>query len=274
MGGRGSAFGKSKKPNSSDKQQKTRKVAGVELGEKMGINKADNHNANPNWHGGVVKRAEMTTTLRQIKSLNSDIKILKSQVESERKKGHSARGLRDKLIRTISKHNELADKYNRDAKKEWRSAKNCQRAVVAYELRRRGYNVKASPRENERFGTGYRTAINAFGKKSRIRVPRLKKKRNQAIQEEMLYRLKPGERGVLSWGWDGSRTSGHTINVERTKNGVLYVDPQIGKKAKTFSEYMRRNRDTVRQNTVDFTRTDNAKINIDDMIKKDVIRPA
>ncbi|MCZ0891982.1 toxin glutamine deamidase domain-containing protein [Ligilactobacillus saerimneri] len=275
MGGRGAAFGSgSKKPKSLKKQPKTKKVGKVEKGKPMGIDKADNHNANPNWHGGVIKRAEMATNRRQIKSLKSQHELLKKQIENEMKKGHSVRGLRKKLSESTTKINKLIDKYNGDLRRDWLNSQNCQRAVVAYELRRRGYKVKASPREAETFGAGYRASIGAFGERKKINVPRLKKKRNQAIHKEMLKRLKPGERGVISWGWDGSRVKGHTINVERTKNGVLYVDAQIGKKTKTFPEYMRRDRDTVRSNTVDFVRTDNVKIDIANMIKKDVIRPA
>lgn len=272
MGGRGAAFGRSKKPNSLKKQPKTRKVAGVELGEKMGIDKADNHNANPNWHGGVIKRAEMATTLRRYNVLRKQKEILRSQVDAEDRKGHPAKGMRKKLNDTIKEFNAMANKYNKARRETIANSINCQRSVVAYELRRRGYKVKASPAKNKN-DTGYSTAMKAFGERTAIKVPRLKRKRNQAIHQEMLKRLKPGERGVLTWGWDGSRY-GHTINVERTKNGVLYVDAQIGKKTKTFPEYMRRNRDNVQGNSVDFVRTDNAKIDIASMVKKDVIRPA
>ncbi|MCT7882436.1 MAG: toxin glutamine deamidase domain-containing protein [Lactobacillus iners] len=55
----------------------------------------------------------------------------------------------------------------------------------------------------------------------------------KAIDEELLNGLQSGQRGIISWGWAG-RNVGHTINVERTSDGLKYVDAQIGQTADSW----------------------------------------
>lgn len=83
--------------------------------------------------------------------------------------------------------------------------------------------------------------------------------------------MKPGQRGTLSWVWKEG-DSGHIINVERTNDGLLYVDTQPGKQAKSFAEYMKnRNFSTAYgRSGVNFQRTDNLIVN-EDMAKMFIV---
>ena len=60
---------------------------------------------------------------------------------------------------------------------------------------------------------------------------------NSQVDSTLLNEMKPGQRGTLSWTWSDG-LSGHIINVERTNDGLLYVDTQPGKQAKSFVDYM------------------------------------
>lgn len=139
---------------------------------------------------------------------------------------------------------------------------NCQRCVVAYELRRRGYDVTALPtydgdtlptallRGNVKWGRWQGAFRNAkpesvSGKASEDVVNNIKSK---------MKGYGNGSRAVVSVTYK-NRSSGHVFNVEQRKGKTIFVDAQSGERlwAKNFM-------DIVDRSTVTLTRTDNLKI--------------
>lgn len=137
---------------------------------------------------------------------------------------------------------------------------NCQSAVVAYELRRRGLdvealgNTKGSPPERLSYHTesawigasGNIPVSNITGVRKVIRRTRsgnvyekleptctdriqLKRALESDLAEEGRYHIK--------WFWMNSH-KGHIITAERTKDGLRYYDPQSGKRIMRLHDYV------------------------------------
>ena len=110
---------------------------------------------------------------------------------------------------------------------------NCQRCVIAYELRRRGYDVTAQPTfKGDILPTGVTRAdglryghwMGAFqGAK-----PEKLANSSKALTEKM-SEWGNGSRAILQVSWKGGH-SGHVINLEYRNGRVLLFDPQIGKR--------------------------------------------
>lgn len=178
---------------------------------------------------------------------------------------------------------QLADQYNANRKRliairdENRAYSiNCQRAVMAYELRRRGYMVEATSNRSRggNLDEGYKEYLRQVMRKTEMftEMPMRTKKRPAAVDKLMLEKLKPGERGIISWGWRGEKR-GHTINVERTASGLLYVDAQTGRKAKTMGKYLgKRNLDKIDKGGFTWMRSDNADFDISKLISAKALR--
>lgn len=149
---------------------------------------------------------------------------------------------------------------------------NCQRCVVAYEARRRGYDVVAQPNfdkmgksafnQQKTKGTG-RSGDNSFvsnnywqgafkhAKPRAITLTdaqlakytnRQYKKRAQVLQSNAIKQIKqwgPGSRAIIGLQW--KKGGGHVFSAEynkRTKQ-VEFYDAQTGKRA-TFSDYFQK----------------------------------
>lgn len=138
-------------------------------------------------------------------------------------------------------------------------SENCQRAVIAVEMRRRGYDVTAQPTYpgdklpetafiNRRTGRVYERFTGAFkGAKS-------ENVRGLADIESKMKGYGDGSRAALAFGWKKGN-AGHVINVEY-KNGKLhFVDGQVGGKYNP-AELMSK----VKDGTVTLTRLDNLRI--------------
>ncbi len=141
---------------------------------------------------------------------------------------------------------------------------NCQRCVVAYELRRRGYDVTALPKyEGDTLGRVTRIDRNdaiwsrwqgAFrSAKPETVKARTSKKVVKNIEEKMKS-YGDGSRGVVTIMYKNSNT-GHVFNVEQRKGKTYFVDAQSGQRmwAKNYI-------DIVDTRTVTLTRTDNLRI--------------
>lgn len=128
--------------------------------------------------------------------------------------------------------------------KQWRQ--NCQRCVIAYELRRRGYNVAAMPKL---IGDKMRNGSYFFegGESLWTRGLNLKQLESQLMKNE------PGARFIISVKWPRKRV-GHTFIAERTKLGIVYLDPQPMKAG--VKSYFKK----ARPNEISYFRCDNAKI--------------
>lgn len=121
---------------------------------------------------------------------------------------------------------------------------NCQRCVVAYELRRRGYDVTAQatfdndklPFRVDKFNSdGSQNAywMGAFQNAKPIAVGT----RNYVTRKEGIEKtISNIEKKMRKFG-DGSRAiiqfktskSGHVFSVENVKGVITYMDPQVGK---------------------------------------------
>ena len=172
----------------------------------------------------------------------------------------------DAALRNANPNRDDPDYYN-----EW--GNNCQRAVVAYELQRRGYRVTALPitdmqdryavkrfwdRANRVWYAGYMGAFQGARPVNVSASPDTRSK--EAATREATANV---ARLVRSWG-DGSRgiisattyfgASGHVFTVENVGGKAVFLDPQSGRQMgpdalKRFSPY-----------EISLTRTDNLRI--------------
>ena len=111
---------------------------------------------------------------------------------------------------------------------------NCQRCVVAYELRRRGYDVTAQPtHQGDKLPYG-------FTRRDGIR--------------QGFWMGAFQNRAILQISWKGTH-SGHVINIEYRHGRILMFDPQIGKRYNP-QEFFRE----VKSGTSQVVRTDNLRI--------------
>lgn len=135
---------------------------------------------------------------------------------------------------------------------------NCQRCVVAYEMRRRGYDVTAQPT--------YQNDVLPYG------VPRPDGLRNArwmgafqgakpeaigdspAALKAAMQRYGDGSRAILQVQWAGGH-SGHVVNVENRGGRILIYDAQIGKRYNAAELFA-----VVRKGKTQLVRVDNLKI--------------
>lgn len=149
-------------------------------------------------------------------------------------------------------------------------SENCQRCIVAYELRRRGYDVTAQPTyANDPWpqnlnvnGNNYGRWRGAFqhaktdqigvkGNKAAAEAKVLDKMRNQMLN------YGEGSRAVVRIGYRGSNI-GHVFSAEVNKGVVYYVDAQTG--SRYSSKDMKNLMHVVDTSSVTVTRTDNLRI--------------
>ena len=147
-------------------------------------------------------------------------------------------------------------------------SENCQRAVVAYEARRRGYNVTAQPTfegdvlpQGNVGGKGNGRWQGAFkGAKSESVGASNGDKVVSNIEKKMAD-YGDGSRAIVKIQWKNG--DGHVFNVERKNGKTYYVDAQIGAKynpKQLFSQ--------VKPQSTRIVRTDNLKFS--DRMKKSV----
>ena len=151
---------------------------------------------------------------------------------------------------------------------------NCQRAVIAYEARRRGYDVTAQPTyQGDNMGeaayvnpnTGVRNSywMGAFQGAKPQKVGASTPQQTQANLENKMKSYGNGARGIMQvqWGQGG----GHVINVEQRNGKTYYNDAQTGKSYNPRSLF----RD-LRTEATQLTRTDNLRFS--DRAKKMVTK--
>lgn len=140
---------------------------------------------------------------------------------------------------------------------------NCQRCVVAYELRRRGYNVEAAPTykgdrlpydaHSNKDGTSNGYWMGAF---KGARSEYVGAKRNSTVQKNIESKMRSygdGSRAVIRVSWQMS--GAHVFNVENVKGKMHYVDAQTGMPVK-IRECLAASRPMKTQ----IVRTDNLRI--------------
>ena len=115
-------------------------------------------------------------------------------------------------------------------------SENCQRAVIAYEARRRGYDVTAQPTYNGdnlpspahiNPNTGLRHSfwMGAFQKAQPIAVGKSTAQATQRAVEAKMREFGEGSRAILQVHWSGG--GGHVLNVEYRSGRIYYNDAQV-----------------------------------------------
>ena len=146
--------------------------------------------------------------------------------------------------------------YNGGAEGDF--SQNCQRAVVAYELRRRGYDVIAQPTyPGDTFPNGG-TWQGSFQKARVIKVGDDSYIKTQANLEAKMREFGNGSRGIV-------RIPGHVFNVENVNGKIYYIDAQI-KQVYTSNKVF--SRIGTASKSIELIRTDNLRIS--DRAKKAV----
>lgn len=154
-------------------------------------------------------------------------------------------------------------KYNGDFREY---SHNCQRVVVAYEARRRGYDVSALPTYegdtlgrviyNDKKNGVYRGRwMGAFRDAKPINVSARGKNAEQKVMQNIDAQMKKygeGSRGVVQILYKNG--GGHVFNVERKNGKTQYIEAQAGK-VKDFGDTLK----IVKTGQVALVRTDNLK---------------
>lgn len=132
---------------------------------------------------------------------------------------------------------------------EWGYKHNCQSCVVAYELRRRGYNVEALMKtledDNIPRQLSYKTEwawidpktgqmpkkFKAGGEYIDPLTKKIKVKTEKVMIKELIDNTKVPGRYHIAFNWKGKSIEGHIITLERLDNNqVVLYDPQTGDK--------------------------------------------
>jgi len=149
-------------------------------------------------------------------------------------------------------------------------SENCQRCVVAYELRRRGYDVIAQatyagdkwPQSINVKGVGMDRWRGAFrhAKTDQVGSGGNNARAEARVLSNIASKMKEygnGSRAVISIGYRGSRV-GHVFNVENRGGHIYYVDAQTG--TRYINADMKNLMKIVDTRSVSLTRTDNLRI--------------
>ena len=135
---------------------------------------------------------------------------------------------------------------------------NCQRCVVAYELRRRGYDVVALPTyAGDQLPSGGKWQ-GAFRHAKTINVGSTNPRTAQANLEAQMKSFGHGSRGVV-------RIPGHVFNCENVHGKIRYVDAQTGTIYNSNNVFSRLGKNAK---AVQLIRTDNLRLS--DRAKKSV----
>ena len=129
-------------------------------------------------------------------------------------------------------------------------SENCQRCVVAYELRRRGYDVVALPTyAGDKLPSGSKWQ-GAFQKAKSVNVGSTNPRTAQANLERQMKQYGNGSRGIV-------KIPGHVFNVENVGGKIRYVDAQTNTIYNSNNVFSRLGKKAA---SVELLRTDNLRI--------------
>lgn len=142
-------------------------------------------------------------------------------------------------------------------------SENCQRCVVAYEARRRGYDVEAQPTyegdelnriayQDTNRGIARGRWMGAFQNANPTNVSATTERGVMNNIDAKMANYGDGSRGVIQIFYKGG--GGHVFNVERQNGKTVYVEAQTGR-IKNFADTLTH----VRTEKVALLRTDNLK---------------
>lgn len=128
---------------------------------------------------------------------------------------------------------------------------NCQRCVVAYEARRRGYDVVAQPTyDGDTMPYGQNYLNNFVGAKSESAAARTTKGVLNNVSKKMSG-YGEGSRAIIEVQWKGANY-GHVFNCEQRNGKVIFRDAQTGHSYKPENVFKK-----VKPGSVKITRVDN-----------------
>ena len=137
--------------------------------------------------------------------------------------------------------------YNGDGGAQGNFTENCQRSVIAYEARRRGYDVIAQPTyagDDLPIGGNW---TKAFKNANTVSVGSTSPKKAQANLEKEMKSYGNGARAVV-------HIPGHVFNCENDHGKIRYVDAQTNTVYNSNNVFSRVGRKSV---SIKLTRTDN-----------------
>ena len=153
---------------------------------------------------------------------------------------------------------------------------NCQSCVVAYEARRRGYNVRAGAYEKgNKLDILSASTKDAWIDRQTGDVAKpdedfWDKKNYKEINDLLNKKVEEGKRYNISFLWrNKSSNIGHVISVEKNKDGLFLYDPQNNTimRGKEIETYLRR---IKTGDSFEFYRVDNKSFNpefMDDILR-------
>lgn len=222
----------------------------------------------------LVAKKEIATGL--IYSRISGSHDVESDLASTNPGYRSSKVRLDEAVRLCSRIKDsfgLASDEYRAAYSQWsdayndfrRYSENCQRCVVAYEMRRRGYNVEVLPRILDN------ADLAASHWRDFFKGAKWEKVSSEEDADESISRMPIGARGTVYIVWerksDKERYHTHVFNFEKTEAGIFYRDAQTGK-IDVRSYFSRK----AHAYDVEIARTDNLEVNesFADMIFREV----
>lgn len=102
---------------------------------------------------------------------------------------------------------------------------NCGYATIAYDMRRRGYDVTAAP---DLDGDGYPNIAKTYTDPETGRPPEWQDMRDRAATVDAMKDFGPGSRAIVFVRWKGNN-GGHFFTVENIGGRVVFLDPQNNK---------------------------------------------
>ncbi len=110
---------------------------------------------------------------------------------------------------------------------------NCPNTTMAYELRRRGYDVLAKPATKGESSKGIKDCykikdLDIFKLNNTSPIPSSIKKNNEQLKK-YFNDVPDNYRGAIIVNWQGLFASGHIFNVEKTEGKTIFIDAQSGK---------------------------------------------
>ena len=195
-------------------------IAGVKRGRPMTHEQADEGRGNPRW-------ADLEKANQKMQAANKKVVDAINRGASEEEKAQA----KAELDRCTAEYNKTYAEH-----KQYNI--NCQSCVVAYEARRRGYDVEAVGRtkqiqEQETLSRKAETAWidPATGKAPSLLKNDPKIRTSKQAQKWLEENVEAGGRYEFAHGWKGTNgRSGHIVTVERDSSGSMRIfDPQNGK---------------------------------------------
>lgn len=152
-----------------------------------------------------------------------------------------AKGIEDATLRANPNYNPAYSEYS----------ENCQRCVIAYEARRRGYDVVAHPTypgDTMPQGDNYLTNFSGAKKEN---VGATTKAKVLSNVESKMASYGDGARGIIEVQWQGAGF-GHVFNCEQKGGKTMFRDAQTGKYYQPKNVFQK-----VKPSSVRLTRVDN-----------------